>query len=49
MGCWGSASGEPFGDPVAKIIDTANEKAAKYQIPVVAVDLPSGIDADTGD
>ena len=34
--------------PMSAIIDAANESAAAARVPVVAVDLPSGIDADTG-
>lgn len=36
-------------EPIATLIETVSREAAAHPIPVVAVDLPSGIDADTGD
>jgi ADP-dependent NAD(P)H-hydrate dehydratase / NAD(P)H-hydrate epimerase len=35
-------------EPVAGIITVVAEACARFSVPVVAVDLPSGIDADTG-
>lgn len=39
----------PAREPIARIIAAANEVAAARRVAVVSVDLPSGIDADTGD
>ena len=36
-------------EPIAGIIAAANEAAAAHRVPVVAVDIPSGIDADGGE
>lgn len=36
-------------EPIAGMIAATNEETAAHQIPVVAVDLPSGIDADRGE
>lgn len=36
-------------EPIAGIITAANEEAERHRVPVVAVDLPSGIDADSGE
>ncbi len=36
-------------EPIAGIISTADREAQASRVPVVAVDLPSGIDADSGE
>lgn len=39
----------PVREPIAGIISMANEEATLHRVPMVAVDLPSGIDADSGE
>ncbi len=38
----------PVREPMAQIISTVDDEARSSRVPVIAVDLPSGIDADTG-
>lgn len=36
-------------EPIAGVISATNDRSAEHRVPVVAVDLPSGVDADTGE
>ena len=47
-GIFGIGLTRPITDEIAELIVEVNQKSQKYHIPVLALDVPSGLNADTG-